>query len=91
MSVDVNAQKYFLGRLANRSAGRDDISRVDAALTWRVKGRHAVGVKYVWTHRNASFPSGNQQVQTLGTVGLYYTLLGLDTFGTVDWRGQREP
>ena len=87
-SVDVNAQKYFLGRIANRSAGRDDISRVDAALTWRVKGRHAVGVKYVWTHRNASFPSGNQQIQTLGTVGIYYTLLGLDTFGTVDWRDQ---
>jgi hypothetical protein len=88
-SVDVNAQKYFLGRISNRSAGRDDISRVDAALTWRVKGRHAVGVKYVWTHRNASFASGNQQTQTLGTVGLYYTLLGLDTFGTVDWRDER--
>lgn len=90
-SIDVNAQKYLLGRVSNRSAGRDDISRVDAALTWRIKGRHAVGVKYVWTHRNASFPSGNQQVSTLGTVGLYYTLLGLDTFGTVDWREQREP
>ncbi len=90
-SIDVNAQKYLLGRVSNRSAGRDDISRVDTALTWRIKGRHAVGVKYVWTHRNASFASGNQQVSTLGTVGLYYTLLGLDTFGTVDWREQREP
>ena len=90
-SIDVNAQKYFLGRVANRSAGHDDISRVDAALTWRVKGRHAVGVKYAWTHRNASFASGSEQVRTLGTVGLYYTLLGLDTFGTVDWRDRREP
>ena len=87
-SLDVNAQKYFLGRIANRSAGRDDISRVDAALTWRIKGRHAVGLKYAWTHRNASFPGGSEQVRTLGTVGLYYTLLGLDTFGTVDWRDQ---
>ena len=84
-SIDVNAQKYFVGRVANRSAGRDDISRVDTALTWRLSGRHAIGVKYVWTHRNASFPSGNVRVQTLGTVGLYYTLLGLDTLGTVDW------
>ena len=90
-SLDVNAQKYFLGRVSNRSAGRDDISRIDTALTWRIKGRHAVGVKYAWTHRNASFPSGGQQIRTLGTVGLYYTLLGLDTFGTVDWREQREP
>jgi len=87
-AVDINAQKYFLGRVANRSAGRDDISRVDASLTWRLKGRHAVGVKYVWTHRNASFAGGSHEVRTLGTVGIYYTLLGLDTFGTVDWREQ---
>jgi hypothetical protein len=50
-----------------------------------------VGVKYGWTHRNASFASGSSQARTLATVGLYYTLLGLDTFGTVDWREQREP
>jgi len=90
-SFDVDAQKYFLGRVSNRSAGRDDISRVDAALTWRIKGRHAVGVKYSWTHRNASFAGGSEQVRTLAKVGVYYTLLGLDTFGTVDWREQREP
>ena len=90
-SIDVNAQKYLLGRVANRPAGRDDISRVDAALTWRIHGRHAVGVKYAWTHRSASFASSPAQARTLATVGLYYTLLGLDTFGTVDWREQREP
>ncbi|HKX39582.1 MAG TPA: DUF3943 domain-containing protein [Burkholderiaceae bacterium] len=86
VSADISAQKYFLGHIANRSAGRDDISHVDAALTWRIHGRHAIGVKYVWSHRNASYPDIGERKQTLATAGIYYTLLGLDTFGTVDWR-----
>ena len=90
VSADFTGQTYFLGRIANRSAGRDDISRADAALTWRVTGRHAVGVKYVWSHRSATYPLIGDRRQTLGTVGVYYTLLGLDTFGTVDWREQAQ-
>jgi hypothetical protein len=90
-SFDLDAQKYFLGHVANRSAGRDDIARVDAALTWRITGRHAVGLKYAWTSRNASVADGNEQTRTLAKVGVFYTLLGLDTFGTVDWRKQSEP
>ena len=86
-SFDIDAQSYFLGRITNRAAGRDDVARVDAAVTWRVQGRHAIGVKYTWSHRN----TGNDApaaggLRTLTGVGIYYTLLGLDTFGTVDWR-----
>lgn len=86
VSLDVSAQQYYLGHIANRSAGRDDFTRADAALTWRLVGHHAVGVKYVWWHRSAAYPVLGDRSQTLGTVGVYYTLLGLDTLGTVDWR-----
>ncbi len=86
VSADVTAQRFFLGHLANRSAGRDDISRIDAALTWRISGPHAIGVKYVWSHRNANYPVIGDRGQTLATVGLYYTLIGFDGFGAVDWR-----
>ena len=85
-SADFSAQKYFLGRVANRSAGRDDIARIDTALTWRVTGRHAVGMKYVWSHRSASYPVIGDRRQTLATAGIFYTLLGEDGFGVVDWR-----
>lgn len=85
-SLDVAAQKYVLGRIANRSAGRDDITRVDTAFSWRIHGPHAIGVKYVWSHREADFPVIGDRPQTLGTVGIYYTLLGADGFGAVDWR-----
>jgi hypothetical protein len=86
VSADISAQKYFLGHIANRSAGRDDIARADTALSWRVSGRHAVGMKYVWSHRSASYPVIGDRRQTLATFGVFYTLLGAEGFGVVDWR-----
>lgn len=86
LSLDASAQKFYMGHIANRTAGRDDLERLDAALTWRVSGRHAVGVQAVRWHRAASYPVAGDRPQTLTTAGVYYTLLGLDTFGTVDWR-----
>lgn len=86
LSLDVGARIVSLGRIANRRAGRDDVSRVESALTWRVTGPHAIGVSYVWSHRSAAFAGGVDQRQTLGQVGVFYTLLGRQDFGTVEWR-----
>ena len=86
LSLDVGARIVSLGRIANRRAGRDDVSRIESALTWRVAGPHAIGVSYVWSHRSAAFAGGVDQRQTLGQVGVYYTLLGRQDFGAVEWR-----
>jgi hypothetical protein len=85
-SVDVSARRVSLGRLTRRQAGSDDITRVDTSLTWRIKDQHAVSVNYLWSHRNAQFPVVGGRRQTLGTVGIYYTLLSRQGFGAVDWR-----
>jgi len=85
-SLDVSARMVSLGTLTQRASGRDDISRIDSALTWRVHGSHAVGINYVWSHRSADFAATAARKQTLGRVGLYYTLLGQGGFGAVDWR-----
>jgi hypothetical protein len=85
-AVDVSARMVSLGSITRRSSGRDEISRVDTAFTWKISGPHAVGVNYVWSHRSADFPGTPGRRQTLGRVGLYYTLLGQQGFGAVDWR-----
>ncbi|HXE48602.1 MAG TPA: DUF3943 domain-containing protein [Ramlibacter sp.] len=85
-SVDVSARRVSLGRITNRSAGSDDITRVDTSFTWRIKDHHAISVNYLWSHRNAQFPALAGRRQTLGTVGIYYTLLSKQGFGAVDWR-----
>jgi len=85
-SIDLSARRVALGLITNRSAGRDDMTRIDTAFTWRVAGPHAIGVNYLWSHRKASYPTVGDRRQTLSTVGVYYTLLSGDGFGEVDWR-----
>jgi hypothetical protein len=89
VALDMSARMVSLGRITHRAEGHDDISRVDTALTWRLQGQHAVGVNYVWSHRAAEFPATGARNQTLGTIGVFYTLLGDGGFGTVDWRAPK--
>jgi hypothetical protein len=86
-SLDVAGRYLALGRIAQRNSGRDSLSRIESAFTWRIAGRQAVGVQYAWSHRSATFTAGSERRQTLAQVGIFYTLLGSDGFGTVDWRG----
>jgi hypothetical protein len=85
-SADMLARMVSVGSIDRRAAGRDEIARVDTALTWRVQGRHAVGINYVWSHRSTSSPDVAGRRQTLGRVGLFYTLVDRTSAGVVDWR-----
>ena len=66
--------------------GHENIARVDAALTWRIHGPHAVSIKYLGNFRDAEYPGAGDLSQRRGTVGIFYTLLGSERFGAVDWR-----
>ncbi len=85
-SVDMLARMVSLGSIDHRAAGRDDISRVDTSMTWRVSGPHALGLNYVWSHRSSSSPDASGRRQTLGRVGVFYTRVGREANGAVDWR-----
>jgi len=86
-SVDLTGREYFVSRLGGvaNTGGSDNIVRLDAALTYRISGKHAVSLRYLLSRRDASFSSGDI-TQQRGTIGIYYTLLGHDRFGAVDWR-----
>lgn len=86
-SLDVTARDYFVTRISSADrAGHDNIARVDVALTWRIHKQHAVSLRYLWNRRETNFPDLGDRTQTRGTLGIYYTLLGHDRFGAVDWR-----
>jgi hypothetical protein len=55
-------------------------------LTVRIYGRHALGIQYIASIRDAQYPDRADSHQTIGTVGLVYTWLGDARFGTVEWR-----
>jgi len=85
-ALDIDATVVSVGHITSRARGRDDITRADAALTWRLQGPHAIGLSYAWSHRSASFVTAAGRRQSLNKVGLYYALLGQQSFGAVDWR-----
>ena len=84
-AIDLTARDYLVPHSAEQR-GRTNVARLEAAATWRVSGRHGVSIRYVGTRRDAAFPDLADLTQIRGTVGIYYTLLGHDSFGAVEWR-----
>jgi hypothetical protein len=85
-SLDLTAREYFVSRIGGTgTGGHDNIARADLSYTWRIRKQHAVTVKYLWNRRDASFSALAGRSQTRGTIGIFYTLLGQDHFGRVDW------
>jgi hypothetical protein len=86
-SLDMSAREYFVSSVGSAGeGGHDNIVRADVGFTWRIYRQHAIAFKYLVTRRDAAFPGVGDRTQTRGTVGVFYTLLGHDRFGAVDWR-----
>jgi hypothetical protein len=86
-SFDVTGREYYVSRVAStESRGWENIVRVDTTFTVRLHHRHAIALKYVASHRQASYPDLGDRNQTMGMIGVYYTLLGDTRFGVVEWR-----
>jgi hypothetical protein len=66
--------------------GRENIDRLNMGFTVRIYGRHALGIQYTTSLRDAQYPDRTDSHQTVGTVSLVYTLLGKPGFGAVEWR-----
>lgn len=86
-SIDFTGREYFVTGIDSPSrGGHDNILRSDVSFTYRIHGKHAISLKYQWNQRDASYPDLGDRPQTTGTLGIYYTFLGHDGFGAVDWR-----
>lgn len=86
-SVDFTGREYFVSDVDTPSrGGHDNIVRSDLAFTYRVYDKHAISLKYQWNQRDATFPDIGNIKQTTGTLGIFYTFLGHDGFGAIDWR-----
>lgn len=86
-SLDLTARQYFVSDVgANARKKNDRISRADISYTWRIKDQHAVTIKYLWNARDSRYLDIGERSQRRGTFGIFYTLLGEDRFGVVDWK-----
>ena len=85
--LDLTGREYYVtGTGSDNSSGSEHIFRGNASFTVRVYGRHALGVEYVESHRDAYYATLPDRHQTVGTVSVAYNFLGDINFGAVEWR-----
>jgi hypothetical protein len=86
--LDLTGRAYYLSGVGgNDPGGTENVDRLNAGFTCRIYGRHALGIQYVASLRDARYPDRADSHQTIGTVSLIYTLLAKPGFGAVEWRG----
>lgn len=85
--LDLTGREYYVSGVgSDNSGGQENITRGNVSLTMRVYGRHAIGLQYVVSHRDAYYSALPDRHQTVGTVSLAYNFLGDTRFGAVEWR-----
>jgi hypothetical protein len=83
--IDLTGRGYYLSGVGGDDpGGKEAIERMNMGLTFRVYGRHALGLQYITSIRNAHYPDRADSHQTTGTFSLVYTLLSDTHFGSVD-------
>jgi hypothetical protein len=84
---DLTGRAYYLtGTGGDDPGGREEIGRLNMGFTVRIYGRHALGIQYITSIRDAHYPDRADSHQTVGTVSLVYTLLSKTRFSAVEWR-----
>jgi hypothetical protein len=79
---DLTGRRYYLtGMGGDDPGGREAIVRLNAGFTVRIYDRHAIGIQYITSSRNAHYPDRADSRQTVGTVAIVYNLLGHAGFG----------
>ena len=87
VSLDTTTREYFVSRIGSRGRdGHDNIIRSDVAFTVRIYRQHALVVRYLLSRRDTASTELGDRSQSSASVGLFYTLLGEDNFGAVEWR-----
>ncbi|CAK0744233.1 hypothetical protein CCP4SC76_1460002 [Gammaproteobacteria bacterium] len=89
--LDMTARSYYVSDVAStEDNGSERIFRGDAAFTVRVRGPHAITIKYNESKRNARYPDVAEKQQAEKSLSLLYTYYfggdKSDKSGAVEWR-----
>jgi hypothetical protein len=84
---DMTGREYYISGLGStQTDGSERIFRGNASFTVSVYKRHALGIQYVRSVRDASSTGIPGTHQTIGTWSIAYNFLGDSRFGAVEWR-----
>jgi hypothetical protein len=84
--LDFTGREYYVSQVLATEQGQENMLRGDASFTLRVFDQHGIALRYVVSHRDASYPNIDYRNQTVSTLSLMYVFLGPSGFGAVEWR-----
>jgi hypothetical protein len=85
--LDLTGREYYVSGVGSDDRhGSERIFRGNASFTVRVYGRHALGIQYVQSRRNAYYADLPNRHQMVETISIAYNFLGDTKFGAVEWR-----
>lgn len=85
--LDATGREYYISDLGStKQSGTERIGRGNVSLTVRIYRRHAIGIQYVVSSRDAHYSNMPGRRQASETIGLAYNFLGDAHFGAVEWR-----
>ena len=83
---DLTGRAYYVsGMGSDDPGGNETIQRLNMGFTVRIYDRHALGIGYIASIRDAQFSNRADTHQSTGTVSIVYTWLGDAKFGAVEW------
>jgi len=82
-SLDMTGKAFFVHDVAG---GNDRIYRGDVSFTVPIYKQHSIAAKYLWNRRDATSSNLGDRTQTRATFGVFYSYIGKERFGAVDWR-----
>jgi hypothetical protein len=87
VSFEIEGRGYSIShRFMPDAVGRDVILRAEAEAGVRILPRGAITVRYTFNSRNATFADAAAEAQSRSTIGVFFTVLGPQRFGAVNWR-----
>lgn len=91
VSLDLTAREFVVTDIASdEDGGRENITRLDTALTVRLHNLHGITLKYVASRRDARYAGLPETRQKVGAFSVGYAFLGQTRSGAVDWRPKRD-
>lgn len=84
--LDSALRGYWVSDVWATEKGTEKIARGNVGLLVRIFDRHAIGIQYVGSFRDAHYPGLSKIEQRAHTFSLVYTFLRDKSLGAVEWR-----
>jgi len=85
LMLEATGREYYVSNVGATENATENIARLESAINLRVYKDHTVGIRYIYSRRDAEYTTQSSVHQYGETILLTYNYLFNDHFGAVGW------